>query len=290
MVDELELGLRKFNSADFYVERITKFSYALTKVRRLVHRRRSKYQLIEVVDTYDYGLALYLDNALQVTEYDEYIYHEVMVHPAMLAHPSPKKVLVIGGGDGGVAREVLKHKDVERVDVVEIDRDVVEVVMKYMPSVPSGAFNDPRCNLIIEDGKEYVKRTEEKYDVVFMDVTDDVGPATELFTSGFLKMVKRVMEEQGILIIQALGSLEHEMKAKEIARWVGSIFKNAGFYGIYVPSFTDRWNFVYGSDAYDILNMDVDVIRKRFIERRLTTKFYDPDVHLALKALSSKGV
>ena len=99
MVDELELGLRKFNSADFYVERITKFSYALTKVRRLVHRHRSKYQLIEVVDTYDYGLALYLDNALQVTEYDEHIYHEVMVHPAMLAHPSPKKVLVIGGGE-----------------------------------------------------------------------------------------------------------------------------------------------------------------------------------------------
>jgi len=286
----MRLGVYRFEGEEFYLERITKFSYALTKIRRVIYRVRSKYQLIEVVDTYDYGKALYLDNALQITEYDEHIYHEVMVHPAMLAHSSPERVLVIGGGDGGVAREVLKHPCVKRVDVVEIDEEVVKTVEKYMPSVPQGAFENPRCNLIIEDGLKYVKITDEKYDVVFIDVTDDVGPATELFSSDFLRMVKRVMRKNGIVVIQALGTLEHEMKARDIMRWVGNIFEIAGRYSVYVPSFTDTWNFVYGSDEYDVLNMDMNIIKRRFNERGISTKFYDPDVHLALRILSPKEV
>ena len=148
------------------------------RIKETLWYEKTPYQELQVVDTVDFGKALVLDGAVQTTEKDEFIYHEMISHVALNAHPNPRQVLIIGGGDGGTLREVLKHPEVQGVDMVEIDERVVEVCKEFLPAIAS-AFEDPRAHLFFEDGVSFVKKVRERYDVILVDSSDPTGPAVE---------------------------------------------------------------------------------------------------------------
>jgi spermidine synthase len=148
------------------------------RAKRRLFSQRSPYQKIEVVDTYDYGRVLILDGIFQTSKEDEFIYHEMMAHLPLFYHASPQKVLIIGGGDGGVLREVLRHP-IEKAYLVEIDKKVIEVAKKFLPFIPQRAFQDKRAEIIIGDGAKFVKEYRDFFDVVIIDSTDPIGPAKE---------------------------------------------------------------------------------------------------------------
>jgi len=284
----VKIGLNIIDGEKFYVEPITPNSYHMVKVENIVYSHKSKYQLIEIIDTYDYGRVLILDHSTQVSDRDEYIYHEIFTHPILISHPNPRKILIIGGGDGGLLREVLKHRMVEEAVLVEIDGEVIEVVEKYLPSIPQGAFKDPRSRIIIGDGAEFVEKTDEIFDVIFMDVTDDIGPSTPLYQLEFYRKVKEILNSGGIFVTQSLGVEQHPNARLKIISDLKKIFRLSDFYAVYVPSFNNRWSFTFASDILNPLEIDLETVKRRFWKRNLKTKYYSPEIHYALKYLKMK--
>ncbi|MCS7386643.1 MAG: polyamine aminopropyltransferase [archaeon GB-1867-005] len=282
---KIKSGLTEIDGELFYLEPMTPNAHTVERVKSIVYSGKSKYQLIEVIESYDFGLALHLDHSTQICEKDEHIYHESFVHPVMISHPCPRKILIIGGGDGGALREVLKHPTVEKAVLVEIDEEVIRVVKKYMPFVPQGAFEDPRAQIVIEDGLKYVKEVNEEFDVIFMDVTDDIGPAVPLYTVDFYKITKDILSEEGILVTQALGLQQHPGALRKITSDFKKLFKIVDFYAVYIPSFANQWAFAFGSDKHNAMSMTLEEVSERFSERNLRTKFYTPKVHIALQYL-----
>ena len=172
------------------------------KVEKTLFSGRSPYQQVDVIQTAGHGRMLLNDGIVMISERDEFIYHEMIAHVPLFVHPDPKSVLIIGGGDGGTAREVLKHRGVERAVMVEIDELVVQACRKYMPSVCC-AFDDPRLDLKIADGVSFVAETNEQFDVILVDSTDPIGPAQALFNRDFYRRVAEILSPDGILITQA---------------------------------------------------------------------------------------
>lgn len=193
------------------------------KLKKRLFKGKSPFQTVEVVVTAGHGRLLLIDGMTMVSERDEFVYHEMIAHPALFLHPKPKNVLVIGGGDGGTVREVLKHKSVESCTLVEIDGLVVEASRKYIPQTAK-ALSDKRARVLIEDGVKFVAETAEKFDVVIVDSTEPFGPAKELFGPSFYKNVKRILTKDGIVVSQA-GSPFYEIKTiKNLFRITKPIF------------------------------------------------------------------
>ncbi|RLE85382.1 MAG: polyamine aminopropyltransferase [Thermoprotei archaeon] len=272
----------EFQGNKYYIEKLSEGTYTISRIKRTLYRKRSKYQQIEIIEIENCGKALFLDGALQFCTKDEHVYHEIFVHPPMLAHEDPRKVLIVGGGDGGVLREVLKYKCVKKVDLVEIDRDVVEAVKKFMPDIPAGAFNDRRVSVYFEDGLKFIKRTDGKYDVMFIDVTDSIGPSTVFYKAETYSLLKDKIYENGIVVYQALGSLEHKGAQLKIKAGLERKFKHVNLYAVYVPNFCQLWFFAAASDVIDLESIDAETIEKRFEERNINTRFYTPTIHAAL--------
>ncbi|MBC7127305.1 MAG: polyamine aminopropyltransferase [Candidatus Methanosuratus sp.] len=222
-------------------------------IRRTLHSERSEFQEIDVVESEDYGRMLLLDGKVQSTSKDEHIYHESLVHPAMFAHASPKDVLILGGGEGGTLREVLKHPSVERAVMVDIDRRVVEVSKEYMPELSGGAFEDPRAELVFGDGRKYVEECLGKFDVAIVDLTDPLegGPGAMLYTKEFYALLSGILKKDGIMVTQATSTYYSDYCFATILKTVGSAFQRAGGYHVWVPSYDSTWGIVYGSKGPD---------------------------------------
>ena len=222
---------------------------ALTfKITNHLFSKKSAHQRIDVFETLSYGKMLVLDGRVQLTEKDEFIYHEMLVHIPMLHHPSPRRVLIIGGGDGGAAKEAVKH-DVESVTVVEIDGDVVRAAKEYLPFTAS-AFDDPRVRLHIGDGIRFIEESDEKYDVVLVDSTDPVGPAEGLFAGEFYGKLEKVLSPGGIVAIQA-GSpwYDREVTVKSY-RSLRENFRDVRIYLASIPTYPGGlWSFIMASDV-----------------------------------------
>lgn len=187
---------------DLWVEElIGDFAGQRFRVLETIHVSESKFQKLSLVDTAGHGKVLFLDGLVMCSERDEFVYHDMIAHVPMFVHPNPKNVLVIGGGDGGTAREVLRHKGVARVVMVEIDGEVVEVCREHFKQT-SCSFDDPRLELRIEDGVKYMAETQERFDVILVDSTDPIGPATPLFGEAFYNNVKRVLNDDGLVVAQ----------------------------------------------------------------------------------------
>lgn len=172
------------------------------RIDELLFDSKTEHQRLQLFESKAFGRVLTLDSVVQTTESDEFIYHEMMAHLPILAHGKAKRVLIIGGGDGGMAEEVLKHKSVEHVTMVEIDAGVVEFSKQYLPNICRQAFDDPRLNLVIADGAKFVAETDERFDVAIIDSTDPIGPAEVLFTEAFYGNVKRCLNEGGVVATQ----------------------------------------------------------------------------------------
>lgn len=258
------------------------------QIERVIYEGRSKFQSVKVFDSARFGRVLALDDIVQTTERDEFVYHEMMAHLPIIAHGKARQVLIIGGGDGGILEEVLKHKSVERCTIVEIDDKVVEVAKQYFTSICGKAFKDKRTNLVIGDGAKWVAETDERYDVVIVDSSDPIGPATVLFDSPFYRGCRRVLKRGGIMVNQNGVPL---MQGDEITlthRHLKRIFPHTGYYVIAVPTYVCGFMALGWSSDVDIAAAKPAAIAKRVAAAKLKKlKYYNADIHLGAFALPS---
>ena len=276
---------------NWYVEWEYPGSGHLFSVKKVYARVKSKYQTIEVVELAFIGKALILDGKIQSSELDEHVYHESLVHPAMILHGNPRRVLILGGGEGATAREVLKYNTVKEVVMVDIDEEVIRVSRDYLPEWHQGAFEDPRLRLLIMDGLEYVKRALDEglsFDVIIADLADPTegGPAYKLYTREFYEDVKRLLAPGGVFVTQAT-SLSYLVPTHAIIRnTVASVFRYVASYTVFIKSFDDEWSFVIASDARDPSGLtpeEVDSKIKSLVRGEL--RFYDGESHLRMFTL-----
>lgn len=286
----------------FFLDFINPSSANLIKAKRLLYSSKSPYQEIEILDTEAYGKVLMLDGRLQSTAVDEFIYHEALVHPALISHPDPRDVLIIGGGEGATLREVLRHKNVRRAVMVDIDKEVVEASKQFLPEWSQGAFNDPRSETIIADAREFLKTHDDLYDVIIMDITEPIefSPSASLVTSEMFELIKSRLNPGGIIINQSgsAGISELNLLAS-IYKTIAHHFRNVRPYVIHITSFSMPWGLIFASDAVDPLKIDRQTLSRRIRERvgENILRFYDADIHHAIftlprymkEALQQKG-
>ena len=271
------------------IQAIGRYSQMVIKVRRLVASRRSKYQQIDIVDTEEFGRVLVLDGLVQSSEYDEYYYHESLVHPAMVLHPNPERVLILGGGEGATLREVLKYRTVRRAVMVDIDEDVVQLSKQYLTSWHMGALDDSRAEVVIEDGKAYVERTSERFDVVIMDLTDPYGPeiARELYKESFIRRLSSILTDSGAVATQAGTSFFFPDEYRSLVESFRKVFRYVDEYSTWIPSFGYACNFIVASKVGSLAALSEEEIDRRLRERGVTTRFVSGRV---LKALLSTPI
>ncbi len=249
------------------------------RVKETLEVRRTTYQDLAIIDTFDFGRMLVLDGIIQTSEADEFIYHEMIAHVPLFAHPKPERVLVIGGGDGGVVREVLRHNSVRRVDHVEIDEAVTAACRRWLPTI-SGALDDQRVKQHFTDGVEFVRLAARVkggvYDVIIVDSTDPLGPAVGLFGPVFYGNARKALRPGGILNVQSESPWFTRPAMLRCFHGIRRSFPAARLYTAHVPTYsTYTWSFTIGSDAGDPAEAKVpDPLP-------FETKYYTPRVHRA---------
>ncbi|HBT47238.1 MAG TPA: spermidine synthase [Peptococcaceae bacterium] len=249
------------------------------RVVKTLHRERTAYQDLAVVETEAFGRMLLLDDVIQTTVMDEFVYHEMISHVPLNTHPHPREVLVIGGGDGGAIREVIKHTEVERAVLVEIDARVVANAKEYLPEISCG-LEDARVEIRFEDGIEHVRWVRDQYDVIIVDSTDPVGPAAGLFSREFYQNVYHALKDDGLFVAQTESPFFNAAFIRRVQRDIAGIFPVTRLYLATVPTYPGGlWTFSLGSKKYDPLKVDLQAIPS------LPTRYYSPEVHKAAFAL-----
>ena len=259
--------------------------YGTTATKTLAEIQ-SPYQRVEVYDTQQFGKLFRLDGRLMTSEGDEFFYHECMTHPAALAHPNPESILVIGGGDGGSSEELLKHPSVKRVVMAELDPVVIDVSKKWLGSIHNGAFDDPRLEVKIGDGFEFVKSTAERFDLIVLDLTDPDTPAFHLYSEQFFRMCQRILRPGGMLTLH-LGSPVYQAETvRKNAANLRKVFRHVAPLSLFVPLYGSLWCLAVASDTIDPRATSVDVVSQRISERRISElRYYHPALHAALFTL-----
>ena len=254
------------------------------RVDELLYDSETDHQRIRVFQNETFGRVLTLDDVVQTTEGDNHIYHEMMAHVPIFAHGAAAEVLIIGGGDGGMAREVLKHPEAN-VTMVEIDAGVVAFSREYLPSLSDGAFDDPRLDLVIADGAEFVAATERRFDVIIVDSTDPIGPGEVLFTETFYGKAKACLAEGGIIVTQNGVPFLQGEELTNTMRAFRALYSDATAYLATVPTYAGGpMAFGWGTDG-SARGTDVETLKARFRKAPLKTRYYTPEVHKAAFAL-----
>lgn len=254
-----------------------------------VARAQTAYQQV-VIQQFDHlGRCLLVDDKIQSAEVDEYIYHELLIHPAMIAYPRPRRVLVCGGGEGAPLREILRHRSVESVVMVDIDRELVELCKAHLPSWHAGAFEDPRVQVHYGDARAFVEQTRDQFDVVINDITDPIegGPSKLLFTREFYTAVERILSPEGVFVTQAIGVHydEGDRLHAAIHHTLREVFPQVRSYCDFVMSFDYPWAFVAASRRPLWAGMEADAIDRRLSERGVQLRFYDGETHIRVTSL-----
>ncbi|HYA21643.1 MAG TPA: spermidine synthase [Thermoproteota archaeon] len=232
----------------YYLTQGSEPTLALFPIERIAFSGRSRFQRIEVVDFEELGRGLVLDGLIQAVESDEFVYHESLVQTALYNCSRPKRVAIVGGGDGGALREVLRCKTVGKVTMVDIDRKVVDVSKKYLGSIHRGSFGDKRANVVIGDGRQYLSRRRSEFDIIIVDITDPVpsGPALFLYSVEFYRLARRALNPSGVLVTQA--SPYEGKQFTRVLRSLDSVFDKVLPFHAYVKTFADDWGFVLATD------------------------------------------
>jgi spermidine synthase len=280
---EQTLAHPKFQRNLWFTDKDENQAISLRHTGNILFNETSPYQQVRVLESYSHGKFLAINNMVMCTERDEFHYHEMIVHPAMQAHGRAKQVLVIGGGDGGTVRELLRYSELERVTMVEIDEAVVRAAKEHLPTM-SSAFNDPKLDLKFADGIDFVKKAEEKsYDLIIVDGSDPVGPAEGLFTEDFFRSCHRALGENGLLVAQGESPLFHEKAFVELNSCLKKVFgggrvRTALFYASTYP--TGMWSFQLATKTdQDIL--DVDSAKVLAFTREHKLRYYNSGIHRA---------
>ena len=258
-------------------------------VSAMPYTGKSKYQSIQILDSPAFGRCLILDGKIQCSESDEFIYHEALVHPAMITHPRPEAVFVAGGGEGATLREVLAHKTVKKAVMVDIDKKVPQICQKYLPSLSNGALEDKRVELIYMDAMKYVAETREKFDVMIIDLTEPLeeGPAYLLFTKEFYRDLSKKMKKGGIMSLQAgATSVMIPSTFLAVVNTLQAVFSMVAPYQAEIPSFGGPWGFAVASQTLDPRELSSKEVDRRLSSRVSSTlKFYDGPAHPGIFSL-----
>jgi spermidine synthase len=258
----------------------------LHSIKERIYSGRSKFQSIDIINTGSFGICLVLDGKIQSSEADEFVYHEALVHPAMLTHPRPESIFIAGGGEGATLREVLAHKTVKRAVMVDIDEEVVSLCRRFLPSWHQNAFDDPRAELHFVDARKYLEQSSDKFDVIIIDLVDPLeqGPARLLYTREFYQIVKQKLGRDGIMSVQAEPAEWRNLdNFTAITNTLRNVFPIARPYQAHVPSFLGLWGFVSASQSLDPAELTAEEIDTRIsIRISKELKFYDGLTHRAM--------
>lgn len=242
---------------------------------------QSEFQKIDVFDSAEFGRFLVLDGFIMLTEKDEFIYHEMITHVPMAAHPDPKNILVIGAGDGGVARELAAYGCVENIDLVEIDKEVINVCREYLPQTAC-RFDDPRVHIYYQDGLKFIRKHSNEYDIIIVDSTDPFGPGEGLFTKEFYGSCHKALKEDGILVNQHESPFysQDALAMQKAHKNISEIFEICRVYQAHIPTYpSGHWLFGFSSKKYHPIN--------DMTEKNIKTRYYNKDLHKGAFALPS---
>jgi len=256
------------------------------KATRQLGQWQTRFQKMEIYETPHYGRIFRLDGFNMTSEREEFIYHENLIHPALSAHAAPRKVLVIGGGDGGSAEEVLKHPSVESCTMVEIDGDVIEVAKEHFFAVHRGVFDNPRLRLIVDDGMKFVRDTHERFDLIALDLNDPMGPAEALYSTEFFQQLRHTLAPGGALALHIGAPTARPDRVAELAQRLNGVFRIVRPYTMYIPLYGAQWAMAVCSDKLDPKAFTADEIDRRIEARKLQDlKYYNGETHEGVFAL-----
>lgn len=259
-----------------------RFGYRATALQSL----QTPYQKLELLQTPQFGKVLRLDDCFMTSEGEEFFYHEALVHPAAMSHPAPRKALILGGGDGGAAEELLKHPSIERVVLAELDEAVVQFSRQHLQSVHRGALDDPRVEVCIGDGLALMDASDERFDLALMDLTDPDTPASALYAPDSLARMKRVLAPGGALVLHLGSPVFHGAQVAELVRSLHQQFAVVRCYGLYIPLYGAYWGLAVASDELDPLELKAQQVAERLRQRKVRDlQYYNEQVHGALFAL-----
>lgn len=259
----------------WFTEKQTEHFGITARIVRTLHTEQTPFQKLDMVETAEFGNMLILDGMVMTTQKDEFVYHEMVAHVPLFTHPKPENVLVVGGGDGGVIREVLKHPSIKKATLVEIDGKVIEYSKKYLPEI-AGKLDDPRVEVKVDDGFMHIAQSKNEYDVIMVDSTEPVGPAVNLFTKGFYAGIANALKEDGIFVAQTDNPWFKADLIRNVYRDVKEIFPITRLYTANIPTYpSGLWTFTLGSKQYDPLAVSDD----RFHD--IETKYYTKELHKA---------
>ena len=260
----------------------TRFGYRTTGSEK----QQTPFQQLELLQTPQFGKVLRLDDRFMTSEGEEFFYHEALVHPAAMAHPAPRKALILGGGDGGAAEELLKHPSIERVVLAELDEAVVQFSRQHLQTVHRGALDDARVQVCIGDGLALMDETDERFDLALMDLTDPDTPASALYSPASLARMKRVLAPGGALVLHLGSPVFHGKQVAELARSLREQFSVVRCYGLYIPLYGAYWGLAVASDELDPLELREQKVAERLKQRNVgDLQYYNAQVHGALFAL-----
>ena len=276
-------------SGKWYLETIFPDMIVMLQVRQVLYSGQTAYQKVEVLDSNLFGRSLVLDGKTQSTERDDPIYHEALVHPAMLSHLDPRVVFIGGGGEGATLREVLAHKSVERVVMLDLDQEVVDICRRFLPQHHQGSFDDPRVELYHQDAREYLSSSSQTFDVMIMDLVDPLegGTAYLLYTEEYYQIARSKLNPGGILVTQSgpSGLLSYQECFTTIIKTLGSIFEYTAPTVAHIPSYQTLWGFTLASDSPIPLLTDQQVDSRAEDRVAKSLMFYDGETHRGMFAL-----
>ena len=268
---------------------INKDFMQLHRLEEVIYTGRTKYQSVQIVRSCNFGLCLLLDGKIQSSQTDEFIYHEALVHPAMLTHPNPASVFIAGGGEGATLREVLYHPAVKRAVMVDIDEEVITLCRQYLPEHSRGAFEDERTELYHVDARQYLANSQDKYEIIIIDLPDPIeeGPAYRLYTRQFYNIVFDRLADDGLISVQAgSASLNELLNLTSVNNTLNSVFPIVSVCKADMPCFGGPWGFCIASRKYDPRQLTVKEIDERISQRSLTSlRFYDGLTHQGIFSL-----
>ncbi len=272
-------------------EQLSTATHYRTQLQQRVMQKQSQFQQIEIADTRDFGRIMRIDQAMMTSEKDEFFYHENLVHPAAITHPEPKTALIIGGGDGGSSRQLLKHPSIERIVLCEIDEEVVSIAREYLPSIHQGALNDAKVEHVYADGFAYVQNSDEQFDLILLDLTDPLSPdgsslAATCMTEDFFRQCCARLTTQGMLVMHLGSPFYHPQRYRDTLHKLAAAFPLVRPYSVFIPLYGAEWGMAVASMAADPLALTGSTVKQRIEHRGLQScNYYNEQTHQALFAI-----
>ncbi|MFC2035340.1 polyamine aminopropyltransferase [Chloroflexota bacterium] len=273
----------------WFYDRISRDLIQLHSIEEVLYTKQTKLQHMEIIRTGSFGKCLVLDGKMQSSEVDEFIYHEALVQPAMIAHPCPEIVFIAGGGEGATLREVLSHSTVKRVVMIDVDKEVIAACKRFLPNYSHGAFKDERTELHHVDAREYLANCGEAFDIIIVDLPEPIegGPACLLYTQEFYQLIRERLTANGIISVQAgSASLNELLSFSAVNNTLKSVFPIVSPYQVDVPSFGGPWGFCLASLNLNPILLSSSELDRRIADRELNRlKFYDGLSHQGMFSL-----